>query len=324
MTKLLKTPYMGDIPGKAPDFGAYNLHESYGLSHGEILTQFIKAMRETGIEPQDSGDIVADGSLSRFHIIGDKPGTKNGYATLHLDGIPAGSFGSWKLGISQTWRAGASTPMTPQERLAIFRKIEQDKARRALIEQNKHTKAARLALGLWENAMSARSNHPYLVRKGITPGNAHQQGDALMLPIVGFHGRMAGLQFIQPDGTKRMLAGTAKRGNFIPCSMAATAARVLICEGWATGRSLAEMEPDSIVLAAIDAGNLEPVAVAARRRWQTAEIVICCDFDEVGRAKGLQAARAAGAVIMQPPEGLPPEITDWNDWAAMCRPGGAS
>lgn len=83
------------------------------------------------------------------------------------------------------------------------------------------------------------------------------------------------------------------------------------------------MEPASIVLSAIDAGNLEPVAVAARRRWQSAEIVICCDFDEIGRTKGEQAARAAEAIVMQPPEGLPPEISDWNDLATMrCAGGG--
>lgn len=82
------------------------------------------------------------------------------------------------------------------------------------------------------------------------------------------------------------------------------------------------MEPGSIVLSSIDAGNLEPVAIAARRRWQDAELVICCDFDEIGRTKGEEAARAAGATIMTPPEGLPLEISDWNDYAAMRRAGG--
>lgn len=293
-------------------------------SDGEILSRFIEALRGAGIVPHDIGEIVADGTLCRFRIAGDKPGTKNGFCTLHLDGIPAGSFGSWKLGISQTWRAGTATPMTAAERAKIFRKIEQDKARRAFLEDRKHAEAAIRAVNLWAMAPAAKPDHPYLVKKGITPGNAHQQGDALMLPIVGFHGRMTGLQFIGANGTKRLLSGTAKKGNFIPCSLQATAARVLICEGFATGRTLAAMEPQSIVLAAIDAGNLEPVAVAARRRWQTAEIVIACDFDEIGRTKGSQAARSANAILMQPPEGLPPEVTDWNDWATMRRQGGAA
>lgn len=292
------------------------------LMPSEILACFIAAMREGGIVPHDAGEIVADGNLCRFRIAGDKPSTKNGFCALHLDGIPAGHFGSWKLGISQTWRAGASTPMTSEERRTIFRKIEQDKVRRAFHEQERHAGAAMRAVSLWAKAQPAQPSHPYLARKGISPGTARQQNDALMLSIVNFSGRMTGLQFIGADGTKRMLSGTAKRGNFITCSNQATAARVLICEGFATGRTLAAMEPDSIVLAAIDAGNLEPVAIAARRRWQDAELVICCDFDEIGRTKGEEAARAAGATIMTPPDGLPLEISDWNDYAAMRRAGG--
>src|SRR5258708_6250867 len=53
------------------------------------------------ITPPD--DILGDGSLHRFHIEGDRPGTRNGWYVLHLDGIPAGSFGSWKTGDTYTW-----------------------------------------------------------------------------------------------------------------------------------------------------------------------------------------------------------------------------
>lgn len=293
-------------------------------SDSEILARFVEAMQEAGITPHDRSDIAADGELHRFRIAGDKVGTKNGYFSLHLDGIPAGHFGSWRHGVSQKWRAGSASPMTEQERRAIFKKIEADRKRRAHQEQQKHAEAARRAANLWAAAPPANSKHLYLIKKGITPGIARQQNDALMLPIVGFDSRMAGLQFIQPDGAKRMMTGTAKRGNFIVCCSQATAARVLICEGFATGRTLAAMEPDSIVLAAIDAGNLEPVAVAARRRWQAAELVIACDFDEVGRAKGQQAARATRAMVMQPPESLPDWVTDWNDYAALTRQGGGA
>lgn len=198
---------------------------------GEILAHFIDAMRQAGIVPHDCADIVPDGNLRRFRIAGDKPGSKNGFCSLHLDGTPAGHFGSWRLGISQNWRHGTATPMTSEERTKIFRKIEQDKARREYHEQQRHAEAAIRAGNLWVAAPPAQPDHPYLVRKGITPGSARQQGDAIMLPIVGFDGRMTGLQFIQPDGTKRMLSGSAKRGNFVACSMAATAARILICEG---------------------------------------------------------------------------------------------
>ena len=50
--------------------------------------------------------------------------------------------------------------------------------------------------------------------------------------------------------------------------------RLIICEGWATGCTLAEDKSDALVLAAIDAGNLKPVAIAARCRWPLEELVI--------------------------------------------------
>ncbi|MBN2856686.1 MAG: toprim domain-containing protein [Halothiobacillaceae bacterium] len=294
------------------------------LTPYEITSAFIQAMIQAGIEPHDCGEIVPDGNLHRFRIAGDKPGTRNGFFTLHLDGVPAGHFGSWKLGISQSWCAVDYNELTASQREENRQRVESSRQAAAALLAQKHDDAAERAARIWELAAPASKDHPYLVKKGIAPGIARQQNSFLVLPIVNFDGRLAGLQYIQPDGTKRMLAGSAKRGNFIPCSLQATAARVLICEGFATGQTLCTMEPQSIVLAAVDAGNVEPVAIAARHRWQSAEIVIACDFDDVGRAKGLQAARSAQAILMRPPEGLPPEISDWNDWAAMRRQGRAA
>jgi putative DNA primase/helicase len=94
----------------------------------------------------------------------------------------------------------------------------------------------------------------------------------------------------------------------------AHAPRVLIAEGWATGATLSDMNPDALVLSAIDAGNLHPVATEARRAWPDRELVICADADPVGKAKGRAAAISASALIAVPefPEGT--EGSDWNDF----------
>jgi putative DNA primase/helicase len=80
--------------------------------------------------------------------------------------------------------------------------------------------------------------------------------------------------------------------------------------------------PGALVLSAIDAGNLEKVAVNARRSWPSADLVIAGDDDRStpgnpGRAKALAAARAAGARVEFPkwPEDAPASLTDFNDLA---------
>jgi putative DNA primase/helicase len=132
---------------------------------------------------------------------------------------------------------------------------------------------------------------------------------------------LTSLQFIAPNGAKRLLGGGRKQGCFIAVSGDEDAVhRIVICEGWATGCTLAENDPDALVLSAIDAGNLKPVAVAARRRWPSAELIIAGDDDRQtpgnpGATKAHEAAIAADGLLALPqwPENAPEHLTDFND-----------
>jgi putative DNA primase/helicase len=66
------------------------------------IEQFRDAIRSAGLEPPER--IEADGKLRRFSSNG-KRGDDAGWYVLHGDGIPAGSFGYWRTGISESWRA---------------------------------------------------------------------------------------------------------------------------------------------------------------------------------------------------------------------------
>jgi putative DNA primase/helicase len=102
--------------------------------------------------------------------------------------------------------------------------------------------------------------------------------------------------------------------------------RIVICEGWATGCTLAEDDPQAAVLAAIDAGNLKLVALEVRRHWPKAELVIAGDDDRKtpgnpGATKAREAAIAAEGLIALPqwPAGAPEMLTDFNDLAVWSR-----
>jgi len=288
-------------------------------SLGDIVAQFVDAMNAAGLRTDTA--IVPDGQLHRFRVEGDKSGSKNGYYILHLDDLPAGHFGSWKHGVSQSWCAKSHNEMTPAERQVQQHRINE--ARRAAVAEleQRHRAAAERAAFIWSKAKPAQADHPYLVRKGIKTGIARQKDELLVLPVTDVEGNMRSLQFIKPDGSKQFLSGGRKKACFIVVNDPASATRIVICEGFATGATLAEHDPTSTVIAGLDAGNLEPVALALRTKHPDTDIVVACDFDAIGQEKGHAAARAAGALVLPVPANLPAHVTDWNDYAALVAGG---
>ena len=74
-------------------------------SHWQVIDAFVQAIAAAGL---GQPEIIADGQLHRFHTPDDKAGRQSGWFLLHLDRLPAGAFGSWKTGESQTWCAKSS------------------------------------------------------------------------------------------------------------------------------------------------------------------------------------------------------------------------
>ena len=87
-----------------------------------VVEQFREAMAAVGIVC--AGDIIADGKIHRFHVEDDKPGKRNGWYCFFGDSIPAGSYGSWKLGHKYSWCSKETSAMTPQERVEHRQRIE--------------------------------------------------------------------------------------------------------------------------------------------------------------------------------------------------------
>ena len=281
------------------------------------IAGLLEAMRRAGINPTDPGQIVADGTLRRFRVEGDKEGTANGWAVLHHN---HGAAGTWRGGVSCNWSRRSTNSMSRAERDALYAKVHAAKAEAQRQREVEQQQAAERAADLWSKAKPASADHPYLLRKRIEPGNARQSGDLLVLMIEDIGGAIRSLQYIGPDGTKRMLSGGAKRGHFIIVAGSLPADLIVIAEGFATASTVATQFPGACVLAAIDAGNLEPVARAVRQRYPRAEIVIASDDDRLtpgnpGMSKAREAAAAVGGTLARPvwPPGSPLELSDHND-----------
>ena len=280
----------------------------------DVIEQFLAALAAAGIELAPGQSINPDGKLHRVRIATDKAGQRTGWYRLNLDPPPAGVAGDWRTGCQLTWCSKRPGRLSPAERDTLRRRIEQEQRQREAGEQARHREAAQRGAWVWNHAEPASPSHEYLQRKRLAPGIARQRGASLVLPVVDFTGHLRGVQYIQPDGQKRFIAGMAKRGAWIPAGPKPDGSRPLwICEGWGTACALQIMRTEVCCIAGLDAGNLASTAIEARNRWPTLDIVICPDFDKVGRQKGQEAAEKARARILPPPAEIPDGATDWLD-----------
>lgn len=75
------------------------------------IMDFRAALERAGLCTDDP--IIADGKLHRFHVTGDTPGSRNGWYVLHANGIPAGTLGSWKQGVTHSWCSKLRRSLSP-------------------------------------------------------------------------------------------------------------------------------------------------------------------------------------------------------------------
>jgi putative DNA primase/helicase len=279
-----------------------------------IETQFLNAARAGGIHL--TGGIIADSTLHRAHIAGQRAGTKNGAYILHLDGHPAGWALDFTTGVSITWRAdGRWARLSVADQAAIAA----ERQRRECEQQSRHKSAAEKARYILSKTqpITDPSQHPYLMKKRIQAHGARlsvwRSHVSLVVPVIGDQG-LTSLQFIDPDGAKRFLSGGEIKGCYWGIGMTsaspASPCRILIAEGFATGASLHEWFQEPAIVA-FNAGNLEPVAKRIRPLYPNHELIICGDSDKTGI--GQKAARAA-ALACGGKYLLPPNVgTDFND-----------
>lgn len=311
------------------------------MSRVDIVAAFRAAMSEAGIDTGD--EIVADGRAHRFHVTGDKAGTKNGTYCLYADGVPAGWFGTHRGGWeTHTWCLRSEREIPEAERAAHRKRMEEAERSKAAEEAKRKEDARRRAAAIWKGAKACDDAHPYLQRKGVkahglkgatwrawhqTEGGQWQErriAGALLVPMRDAKGALHSLQALFPERDavlgrdKDFLPGGEKRGCYH--AIGKPAGVILVAEGYATGASLHEATGHAVAVA-FDCGNLKPVAEALRAKYPEARLIVCADNDQFtegnpGVTKGREAADAAGAGLALPEfADLAGEPTDFNDLA---------
>lgn len=241
--------------------------------------------------------------------------------------VLVGTYGIFRAAefFSEQIKLGGKTKLSDSERAAIRAKQKANEAEIAAKRAKAASDAADKAKAEWATLEPA-TDHPYLTRKRVKAFGLRiaSNGD-LAIPMLDGKGNIHGLQWIyaKPKNSLDKLywpPGVSTRGHFHLIGEPAWI--VLICEGYATGASLA-MATDLPVAVAFDAGNLLPVGEAIKARYPRAKILFCADDDYFGDTntgvnKASQAALAVGGSWMQPAfaNERPSDVkgdTDFND-----------
>jgi len=276
------------------------------IQPNEAITGFRDAIEAAGMVPPNH---IEPGTIHRFPGAGKSANNRAGWCILFDDG-DGGVFGDWSTKLSETWQA--RKPADEAERRRWAAKI--DKARREAERERRQVmaEAAKEAAKAWSSAKPTPVDHPYLVAKGIEPHGARIEGARLVIPIRNAAGEIRSLQRIDGEGKKRFHPGGEISGNYFPIGQPDDL--VIVAEGFATAASIRQATGHAVVVA-FSAGNLQPVAEAIRAKLPEAQVIIAADDDRdtngnPGIANATEAAAAVGGEVAEPGQ-----RGDFNDLA---------
>ncbi|WP_340621533.1 AAA family ATPase [Xenorhabdus siamensis] len=176
-------------------------------------------------------------------------------------------------------------------------------------------------------AETVSGQSPYLTAKALQyPNQRLLKEGSLLLPLTTLDKKVTGAQIITPNGEKKLLSGSQKKGAFISVSeLEDHPDTVIITEGYATALTVSQLYKGT-VLAALDAGNLLSVAKFVRERWPDTKIIIAADNDwyslgeldknskpkvNIGKTLAEKATLAVNGWITLPPTEYK---ADWDDY----------
>lgn len=254
-----------------------------------IDEQIRQAMIAAGVNPPAT--IELDGKLHRWQTgsKGKAGYDKPGWYVFFSDGVPAGMFGDWRLGLTSAWRADIGRALTIDEEAAITRRQAEARAKRDdLADQVAETVDI-----IWSQAGAASDDHPYLARKGVKAHGLRITGDGrLIAPMFNADGRLSSVQYIDADGGKLYHSGGVAKGSHWSVGVFEGADTIYIAEGFATAATIHEITAKPCVVA-YSANNLVPVTEIIKTTYAAAKVVIVADHDKGGA--GQRYAEQAGA-----------------------------
>lgn len=245
-------------------------------------------MAARGLSLSPNKELATDAKWHRCDTNKGGTGNDNGSYALSLDGpAPHGAYQNWQDGEGVScWRGDRGRPLTESEQAELERHLEEKRKECAEEAEQKRKAAARTAqsyftedfkLGLIEDESGQLvdiqpllEKKPYLLRKQITLPLRELVGlsknGVLHIPMFApGEDRPVNVQFIHDDGSKYGLAGGQTKDCYF--AFPGDDARLILCEGFATGASIAQATGATTVVT-FGSGNLPRVAAIIRQELE--------------------------------------------------------
>ena len=273
----------------------------------------------------DRADLAIDGRLHRVDVEGQKRGKKAGWYTctwLRLDDgreVVVGAYGVWagSENQAQKLRFDGASRISDDERRRF--KEAQEAAAKAADEERagRAAEASTRAQQMWRK-LPDTGRSPYLQRKGVhAHGLRFGRDGTVVVPLGNEAGLLVGLQFINGDGDKKFLTGTAKRGAWHQIGEVQADTPLVLAEGYATAASIHEATGWPVAVC-FDCGNLMPVAKTLKLIFPGVPLLVAGDDDHqkpenAGREHATLCARKLGCSVVFPRFQDANGRTDFND-----------
>jgi putative DNA primase/helicase len=291
------------------------------------VVAFLDAMEAAGVVPAEPiADLLGPDKI-RFQCNGDRKGRKNGWAKFYDDGLPAGSFGNYKLNIAQTWHLDDGRELSAEERKRLAEEGRAKAAARAAAREALQVNIADQCRMIWNAAGPVDPAHAYLVKKQIVGEGLRQLDDdalqavdgmslamfdkpgdvwrnlagALLVPMFDDVGQLWNLQRIFANGSKLYVKDG--RSDGLHMHIGEQGGEIAVAEGYGNAAVIRRATGLSVAVAYCWR-NLEHVARFWRERLPDADIIIAADDDahlldhpQIQRNIGLDAATAAAQAV---------------------------
>lgn len=253
------------------------------------------------------------GKLTHVKVEGNTGSKKSGWYVCFHKTLTSGrewftgAFGNYRFSDDKQLIRCESEGLTPEERAKMQSDREQlresQKKQEAILRQQAAERGQKIWAGLSEGGRSE-----YLNRKKVRPiGVRFAKGGAVAVPVRRITDDvLVGLQFIQPNGSKKFLMGTPKKcachlmGDWGSNPSPDISPPAVVVEGYATGASV-HMATGWPVAVLFDSGNLVSSLPILKKRFPFHLFLVAGDDDRKTKDNpGLKAARTAAASIRCP------------------------
>ena len=287
------------------------------IDHAHKFVDFLAA---NGIVGDVNISRLVSGAVVRFHVEGDRIGSRNGYAQAFIGRagpyFKGGSFrihgeGNWLF-----WRPGGSAQaLTQEQRVEMTAQAIRQKEREKFERANREEQARIHATNLWNLAGRGYKFSPYLGAKKYKPETLNDldlrlTGNCLLVPMRTVTGDLWSLQRIYPDPAdlgnfaKRFLAGGKLTGLVWFTHSFSGAGDAILCESVSTALACSQIFgiPSA---SSFGADRLPSAAVILATHFQR-KLYIAADDDahlgakNKGLSRAIEAAKAINAEILLP------------------------